>query len=263
MIDIGLNLASRQFDKDRDIIVKDALDSGVTGFILTGTTLESSRKVLGYSKENSLMVSTSGVHPNYSYEWSDNVKEQISVLAKEKEVVAVGECGLDYCGDHRPSREIQKKAFEDQLKLASDINKPVFLHVRPDPKNQDEILNDFMEIYKKYNVPGVVHCFTGNEKLLKSFLDLDLYIGITGWITDERRGKSLQTLVKQVPLNKIMIETDAPYLTPFNVPKNKFTRRNTPKLLPYVLDAVSHYMGLTPDELNLITDTNVFNLFFN
>lgn len=263
MIDICLNLASEQFKTDRDLILKRGLEHGCTGFILTGTSESSSLFVHGITKSNPEFTrSTAGVHPHEAKNWN-LAKNTIKRLVHENEVVAVGECGLDYDRMYS-TKEDQLKAFKEQLDLSLETGKPAFLHIRGHQGDEIEVMKDFSEIYKPYyhkGVKGVVHCFTGSQSMLKQLLEFDLYIGITGWVCDNKRGKDLQEAISLIPDNRIMIETDAPYLTPKNMPKKIFTRRNEPAYLGYVRSKVAELKGISEEKLELITNNNVENLF--
>lgn len=265
MIDICLNFASEQFDKDRDEIIKRALDNGVDGFIFTGTSLKSSKIVHGLVKKYpNISCSTAGVHPHDAKSWKTS-KETIKNLAKESNVVAIGECGLDY--DRMFStRDEQMLAFKEQLDIALDNNKPVFIHIRPKIGEGEIklIMDDFISIYKPYHdkgVRGVVHCFTGNKKMLDAFISYDLFIGITGWVCDDKRGEQLQKLIKYIPENRLMIETDAPYLTPRNMPKDLFKRRNEPAFLKFVIAKIAEIKNVKVEDLIIKTNSNVKELF--
>ena len=263
MIDIGLNLTSDKFAKDRKEIVERALKNGVSGFILTGTSLKASKEAYELVKQNkNTMVSTAGVHPHDAKNWQ-RAKKEIEKLVGYSEVVAVGECGLDY--DRMfSSREDQMTAFKEQLDLAVKYDKPVFLHVRPKIGEGEikRIMDDFNEVFKPYaekGVRGIVHCFTGNKKMLDTFLGYSLYIGVTGWVCDDGRGEQLQKLIKYIPDDKLMIETDAPYLSPKNM-ENK-AHRNEPAFLTYVAKKVAELKNISVEELSLKTDENVNSLF--
>lgn len=261
MKDICLNIAS--FKEHRRIpVIQKGLDSGVSGFLLTGTSSTASRIALEYAKKYpSCSRSTSGVHPHNCLSWDDS-KESIYQYAQSSEVVAIGECGLDY-DRNIGGREAQMRALRGQLDIAKELGKPVFLHLRPARNGEKEIMKDFISIFSGYAnyVKGVVHCFTGDSYMLEGILDYDLSVGITGWVCDERRGLGLQELVPDIPDEYLMIETDAPYLTPRNMPKDKFTRENEPAYLCYVLDKVAHLRGQTTQEVDRITDENCKVLF--
>jgi TatD DNase family protein len=164
----------------------------------------------------------------------------LSELCANETVVAVGECGLDYNRNYSKPAE-QRTAFAAQLQLACELGLPVFLHQR-------DAHADFVSMIKEYRnelAGAVAHCFTGSADEAVDYLALDMYIGITGWICDERRGSDLQAAVKNIPLQRIMLETDAPYLLPRDLahaPVKK--RRNEPCFLPHVCETTAHYMGL-------------------
>ena len=151
---------------------------------------------------------------------ADTARLREMVLSSPGKIAAVGECGLDYNRNFSPP-EAQRKCFEDQLTLAAELGKPVFLHER-------DAFSDFSSILKQYrtSLPGaVVHCFTGGQTeaearfVLEAYLTIDCYIGITGWINDERRGSHLIPLLKTIPADRLLLETDAPYLLPRNLPR--------------------------------------------
>ncbi|MBI4751017.1 MAG: TatD family hydrolase [Acidobacteria bacterium] len=198
LIDIGINLTHRSFESDRELVLKRAQEAGVTTLILTGTSVKGSREALRLVQHHPhILFSTAGVHPHDARHCTEETIETLRKMAESPEVVAIGECGLDYNRDFSP-RPDQNRWFEAQIQLASEVKKPLFLHER-------DAHAAFVHILKPYRdqfTAGVVHCFTGTEAELKAYLDLDLHIGITGWICDERRGQHLQKLVKLVPLNR-------------------------------------------------------------
>jgi TatD DNase family protein len=177
-------------------------------------------------------------------------------LARQPEVVAVGECGLDYFRNFSP-REAQLDAFAKQLELAATVAKPVFLHQR-------DAHDDFMNVLRRYRerlAGGVAHCFTAGMDEAREYLDLDLYLGITGWICDERRGHHLREVVKHIPVERLLIETDAPYLLPRDLKPKPQSRRNEPMYLPHVLAAIAEARGESVEKLAEITTHNALTLF--
>jgi TatD DNase family protein len=267
MIDIGLNIGSDKFNNDVDLVLNRGLNAGVSGYIFTGTSLQNTIKTKIISEKNkNISRFTAGVHPHNAKTWN-NVHKEISVLAEHPLCVSVGECGLDY--DRMFSTEIeQKDALVGHMDLALKLNKPLFLHIRGidgDIKSEKKILADFKEIYSPYKdkgVKGVVHCFTMGSRSMEALKALDLYFGITGWVCDEKRGKVLQEVVKYIPNNRIMIETDAPYLTPPEARKLLPVKgRNEPMFLNMVLDKVAKIKNKNPNELNEIMNENIKNLF--
>ncbi|OPH46900.1 hydrolase TatD [Paenibacillus ferrarius] len=245
LIDIGVNLMHRSFDTDRDAVVASALEAGVSPLILTGTSLRNSEGAARYAEQfPGKLFATAGVHPHDTRHCTAVTLGKLRQLAKLPQVVAIGECGLDFNRDFSP-RDVQKKWFEEQIKLACELQMPLFLHER-------EAHVDFVRLLKPYigsMNKAVVHCFTGTMQELQTYLQLGFYIGITGWICDERRGKHLRELVKRVPLDRLMLETDAPFLTPRDLPVKPRDGRNEPQFLPHIAAAVAGCLGKTAEEV--------------
>ncbi len=234
-IDIGVNLTNSRFDKDRQQVIQQAESVGVVAQVVTGTNLQESQQALRLCKEYpQQLFSTAGCHPHDAKNFTQQHLQQIRHLLANESVVAVGECGLDFNRDFSP-RDTQLEVFEQQLILATECNKPLFLHERDAFEQQIALLTQYRDKFKG----GVVHCFTGNKKQLLAYLDLDLHIGITGWICDERRGQELQQIVHLIPDDKLMLETDAPYLTPRNMRPRPKSSRNLPQYLPHIAGDVA------------------------
>ncbi len=245
IIDIGVNLANKTFLDDRPDVLTRARDANVSACILTGTSEAVTEQVIGLCLEYAdefphMLYATAGIHPHDASEFSTSSRENLRELASQPQVVAIGETGLDFNRNFSPPAD-QEKAFEGQLELAIELGLPVFMHERDAHQRQFEILQH----YRDHLFQGVIHCFTGDRKALFNYLDLDLHIGITGWICDERRGQALQGLVANIPLDRLMIETDAPYLLPRNIEGNidggRNSRRNEPCLLPWVLKGIAEH----------------------
>jgi TatD DNase family protein len=257
LIDIGANLTHDSFDPDRDEIIKRADEAGVKRLIVTGTSLEASQQAIDLTElYPNRLFATAGVHPHHAASINSDTLAILRTLAKAESVVAVGECGLDFFRDYSP-RDAQLAAFEEQLRIATDVKKPVFLHQR---EAHDAMIN-LLRQYLPEIVGGVAHCFTGNASELKDYLDIGLYIGITGWICDERRGNELRDAVKFLPLDRILLETDAPYLLPRDLPDKPGGRRNEPSTLPHILDRVAHYMNRPVAEVAAAATRNTEELF--
>jgi TatD DNase family protein len=208
LIDIGANLAHDSFDEDRENILRRAAEAVVITVIVTGSSDESNVRAAELAAENpGALYSTAGVHPHHASDYNDASDELIRRLATREAVVAIGECGLDYFRNFSP-REAQLDAFGRQLQIARETGLPVFLHQR-------DAHDDFVEVLEP-ELPhlsrAVAHCFTGEGESLREYLAMGLYIGITGWICDERRGKHLHDIVDVIPDDRLLIETDAPYL---------------------------------------------------
>lgn len=243
LIDIGVNLTGSAFQKDLSQVIERAVSAGVTKMVVTGTDLSHSKQATELCEQwPGTLYSTAGVHPHHAKDWTDNTAQQIHYLSEHAAVRAIGECGLDYNRNFSEPKD-QRRCFEAQLELAADTGLPVFLHQR-------DAHDDFLKIINRWRdrlTAGVAHCFTGTVDQAKAYLDLDLHIGVTGWLCDERRGQSLQEAVKFIPLNHLMIETDAPYLLPRDLPATLSAelqdRRNEPLVLSHVCQALARYKG--------------------
>ena len=187
LIDLGINHAHDSFDADRDAVMARARDAGVVQMVVTGSSEESSARALQLARVHpGVLFSTAGVHPHHAADLTAEALPALEAAAGEREVVAVGECGLDYFRDFSP-RDLQRRAFGWQLEIAAKLGKPVFLHQR-------DAHDDFIAILREHGVTrGVAHCFTAGEKERDAYLELGLHIGITGWINDERRGENRWT----------------------------------------------------------------------
>lgn len=235
LIDIGVNLTNSAFQKDLPDVITRASEQGVRGIIVTGTDVEESEQAYQLTQQYpNQLFSTAGIHPHDAKTVTSESLSIIRSLARQPEVVAIGECGLDFNRDYSP-RPIQEKVFAQQLELAVELNMPVFMHERDANERFIAILKE----YRSQLPAAVLHCFTGSEEDLTACLDLDLHIGITGWICDERRGGHLVDLVKQIPGDRLMLETDAPYLLPRDLKPEPKSRRNEPCYLPHIAQAIA------------------------
>ena len=245
LIDIGINLAHDSFNADREDVVARATAAGVVQMIVTGSSGSSTREAIEMARTHpGRLFATAGVHPHYAKELTEELLTELRQVAALVQVVAVGECGLDYFRDLSP-RAVQQKAFHRQLELAARVGKPVFLHQR-------DAHADFMAILKEHRaalVGGVAHCFTGSREELTACLELDLAIGITGWICDERRGSHLLPLMPEIPADRLLLETDGPYLLPRDLPCKPESRRNEPAYLPHIAATVARARGEPVEQL--------------
>jgi len=259
MIDIGVNLTNARFDKDRDELIVRAKSKGVNAMLVTGTNIPESQKALQLSIQYpDYLYSTAGIHPHDADNVSDNYLEEIRILAENKAVKAIGECGLDFNRNFSAPKQ-QEKVFSEQISLAAELQLPLFLHQRDAFPLWFQLLSPYIA-----SVPAMVsHCFTGNADELDQCLSAGMYIGITGWVCDERRGKSLQALIPSIPLNRLMIETDAPYLTPRTIRPKPKSSRNEPSYLPYVIEKLAElYQCNIQDVINASSENarKVFKL---
>jgi TatD DNase family protein len=257
LVDIGLNLAHDSFDHDREHVVTTARAAGVTRMVVTGSTLESTAAALELVRSDpATFRCTAGVHPHHASELRAEDLPRLRDLIAAPGVGAAGECGLDHFRNFSP-HEAQERAFRWQLELAVECGKPVFLHQRDAHDAFVAILRD----YRPRLAGGVAHCFTGDARELAAYLDLGLSIGITGWICDERRGQHLRALVRQVPLERLMVETDAPYLLPRDLNPRPAHRRNEPKYLPHVVKAIAASRGEPYEFVAAATTRNALEFF--
>jgi TatD DNase family protein len=261
-IDIGVNLMGSAFDRDREAVIARADAAGVKALIITGNDIESSAVAAEFARDNSRLhcKTTAGTHPHNAKDWNEKTLARLEELAIlfSGDIRAIGECGLDYNRNFSP-QDAQRKCFEDQLTLAARIGKPVFLHER-------DAFGDFFSILKQYRagLPGaVVHCFTGGKPELEAYLSIDCYIGITGWICDERQGGNLIPLLTTIPADRLLLETDAPYLLPRSLPRSAKGKsgRNEPCFLPHIAASVAEILGKTPEQIAAETSANARRLF--
>jgi TatD DNase family protein len=248
LIDIGVNLTHPSLARDAQAVLERAYAAGVVQMILTGTDLPDSQQAARLARQlddsGQRLFSTAGVHPHHASDWNSSAASELRTLLEQPGICAVGECGLDFNRDFSP-RPQQEKSLEEQLELAVELQMPVFLHERDASERLLAILRPFRD-----RLPAaVVHCFTGDKAALYGYLDMDLHIGITGWICDERRGTHLHALVGQIPAGRLMLESDAPYLLPRSIRPKPKSGHNEPSYLPSVLHEVALHRGETPAQL--------------
>ncbi|ETX11469.1 cytoplasmic Dnase [Marinomonas ushuaiensis DSM 15871] len=254
MIDIGVNINHSFLIDDIEKTLTEMQDAGVNGMICIASDLEESKLVQTLGQEHAEIWNTLGCHPHQAKTWTKSSKAVFSKLIQTAKPIAIGETGLDFNRNYSTPDE-QFYAFDEQIELALEHNLPLYLHERDAHKAMLERLRRHPELAKK----SVIHCFTGNQEELNNYLDLGLYIGITGWVCDERRGANLQASVPHIPLDKLLIETDAPYLLPRNIrPRPK---KNHPKYLPWVAMEVARLKGIALEELILNTNKNTESVF--
>ena len=255
LLDIGINLTHESYRSDLGAVLERAAHAGVNRMIVTGSSVASTREALTLVHAHpDILRCTAGVHPHHASELDPAQQLELSQLAVAAEVVAVGECGLDYFRNFSP-RAAQLDAFNVQLALARELSKPVFLHQR-------DAHEDFLAILREFHdLAGVAHCFTAGIDEARAYLDLGLYIGITGWICDERRGLHLREVVRMIPADRLLIETDGPYLLPRDLRPKPESRRNEPAYLPHILAAIATARGEPIEQLARQTTANAATLF--
>ena len=260
LIDIGVNLTHPSFANQREAVFERAVAAGVSQMLLTGTSLDGSEQALllceQLDPQGQRLFVTAGVHPHDASSWTADSPRILQDLLKQQRTRAVGECGLDFNRDFSP-RPMQEKALEQQLALAVELQLPVFLHERDANERLLAILREFRD-----QLPAaVVHCFTGEQRSLFSYLDLDLHIGITGWVCDERRGSHLHPLLREIPSQRLMLESDAPFLLPRNLRPKPKSGKNEPAFLLHILQEVARHRGESPEQLAASTSANARNFF--
>jgi TatD DNase family protein len=253
LVDVGANLTHASFRDDLDTVLASARQHGVAAIVVTGTSVEESRRAAELAEAHGLFA-TAGVHPHHARECDAATIPALRELARHSRAVAVGEYGLDFNRNYSPHPD-QEKWFVAQIELAAELGKPLFLHSR-------DAHPRFAEILRHHRVgKAVAHCFTGEADELRAYLELGLYIGITGWICDERRGRHLVDLVKEIPQDRLLLETDAPYLTPRDLHPQPKARRNEPAFLPHIARAAARARGEPVEALAEATTRNAREFF--
>lgn len=254
LIDIGANLSSQRFDGDIAEVLQHAKNANLEKIVITGTSIAESQAAIDLCTTHTadfpdMLYATAGIHP-HSADQFDPQSTSISLrrLAAHPSVVAIGETGLDFFRN-LAAPDIQQRSFEAHLELAIDLVMPLFLHERNAATKQLEILKAHRDQFHS----AVIHCFTSDRKTLYKYLDLDLHIGITGWVCDERRGLDLQKIIADIPLNRLMVETDSPYLLPRNMAFSPKNNRNEPAFLPWVVAGIAAHRA--ESEAQIIAQT--------
>ncbi len=257
LADSCFNINHDSFKNDLDGIFKNASKEGVEYFFCPSSRESEIHEILNLSKKFEQKIFCSvGIHPHHASELKPDTISNLEPFLSHNQVVSVGEIGLDYFRNFQ-SPQIQTKCFKAFLELAAQKNYPAFLHHR-------DAFNDFYPILKDHinHIPqSIVHCFTGTRHELKEFLDLGLFIGITGWVCDPKRGKDLKELIKYIPLDRLVIETDAPYLVPKNLKIKPKNNRNEPSYLSHILEEISLLIGKDKSTVALQTTSNFKSLF--
>jgi TatD DNase family protein len=257
LIDVGANLTHPAFHSDLPEVLARARQAGVAAIVVTGTSVVESTRALKLAAAHPKTVyATAGVHPHHARECDASTVPALRVLAQQPRVVAIGECGLDFNRNYSPHPD-QETWFVAQLELAIEIKKPLFLHSRDAFPRFSGLIRE----YKNKMPAAVAHCFTGEKEELHSYLDLGLYIGITGWICDERRGAHLKELVRDIPADRLLLETDSPYLTPRDLRPQPKARRNEPAHLPHILRTIARSLGRPAEDVAAETTRNARTFF--
>jgi TatD DNase family protein len=257
MIDIGVNLTHRAFASDAGEVIARANAAGVAPMIVTGTSVASSRAAVALCEQYPQRLwCTAGVHPHDAAAVESDWLTDLETLARSKCVRAIGETGLDFNRNYSPQSD-QHTVFHAQLELATRLGLPVFVHDRDSAGAVAAHLTEQRDALRGV----IVHCFTGTAAELNRYLDLDCYIGITGWICDERRGTQLAEIAQRIPDNRLLIESDAPYLLPRTIQPRPRTHRNEPANLVWVANALAAARGQTVEHICECTTDNARRVF--
>mgnify|MGYP002545262363 CR=1 FL=1 len=250
LFDTHAHYDSRQFDADRDQVLSGLPGQGVSLVVNPGCDLPSSRKAVELARQYPFVYAAVGVHPSDCGDWEDNWLDELRSLAARPKVKAIGEIGLDYYWKENPPRDFQEQVFRRQIELALELDLPVIIHDR-------EAHGDILEIVKEFpGVRGVFHCFSGSPEMAEELLKRGWYLGFDGPIT-YKNAKRAPEVAAITPMDRIVIETDAPYMAP--VPFRG--KRNDSRYLPYVVEKLAEWKGVTPEEMTDITWQNGKRLF--
>jgi TatD DNase family protein len=257
LVDIGINLAHDSYDHDRAEVIARAVEAGVERLVVTGSSLASTARAIELCRQwPDRLRATAGIHPHHARDFPESDRPGLEALLQDPMVTSAGECGLDYFRNFSPHAD-QRRAFATQLELAARLGKPVFLHQRDAHEDFMSVLRDYLPNISK----AVVHCFTGSGDELQDYLAAGLFVGLTGWICDERRGLGVRQLIPEIPLDRLMIETDGPYLMPRNVTPRPSHRRNEPMYLRYIFNSICEVRTEAPEAIAAATTHNAMIFF--
>lgn len=250
IFDTHAHYDDEQFDKDREEVFKELKENGVIGILNCASSYESLKKVNDITTENDFIYGALGIHPENANEYNLKVREEIKTLIKNNnKIIAVGEIGLDYYWDENPEKEVQKEVFREHMKLAEELNLPVIIHDR-------DAHGDTLEIIKEFpKVRGIVHCFSGSVEFAMECIKLGYYIGITGVVTF-KNSKKVKEVVQHVPINKLLVETDCPYMAP----EPNRGKRNKSDYIAYIIEKIASIKELDPKEVNMAVNDNFMRL---
>lgn len=255
LFDTHAHYNDEKFDEDRDEIIKSIYNSGVTKFITAGYSLESSKKAVEISKKYEFIYTIIGISPNDIPENEEILNSQITEIEElykdNEKVVAIGEIGLDYYWN-KDNKEIQKTAFIEQIKLANKLSLPIVIHTREAVQDTIDILKNVITVEKK----GIFHCCPLNRELVKEALKLGFYISFAGPITF-KNSKNANEIIEMVPLDRILIETDSPYLSP----EPNRGKRNDSRNVKYMAQKISEVKNISLEEVAKITYENAKRIF--
>ncbi len=249
IFDAHAHYDDEQFNEDRQSIIKELNENGIEGVLNCGASLEGSRASVELANKYDFFYAAVGIHPEYADELKEETINELRQLASNNKVKAIGEIGLDYYYEENPEREIQKKAFIMQMELARELKLPVIIHDRDAHKDTLDIIKQFPEVI------GEIHCFSGSVEFAKECLKLGYYIGFTGVVTFKNAKKVIE-VVKEVPVDRILVETDCPYMSP--VPFRG--KRNRSEYVAHIINKIAGIKGIESKELSVRTSSNIKKL---
>ena len=257
MIDIGANLTNRAFADDLDAVLERAWVSGIERIVVTGTDVDASERAIELCANHpSRLFCTVGVHPHDASHVQEDWLDALERLSRNACVRAIGECGLDFNRNYSP-HDVQRCVFDAQLTLAGRLGLPVFVHDRDAGAAVLEHLGGHRATLRD----AIVHCFTGDAATLQNYLKLDCHIGVAGWICDERRGLELASIAPRIPDDRLLIETDAPFLLPRTMAGPPAHRRNEPAYLIWVARRLAEVRNQTVEHVRAVTAANARRVF--
>ena len=247
----------RQFDVDREKLLENLPFQNVGVIVNVGSDIRSSKESITLAHQYDYVYAAIGVHPDEVDTMKEADMEELSHMAKETKVVAIGEIGLDYFRkEGNAYKSVQKEWFCRQLDLAKEIEKPVIIHSRDAAEDTIQILRDFRKENPQIENPGVIHCYSYSPELAKEYVAMEFYIGIGGVVTFKNAKKLVET-VAQIPLERILVETDSPYLCP----EPNRGKRNDSSQIRYVIDRIADIRGIAPEEVEKQTEMNARKMY--
>lgn len=252
LIDSHCHLDFKDFDEDRDAVLHRAKQAGVELMVTISTKITEAQKIISLAETSEALVCSVGIHPHEAGREPETSAEDLVALAQHEKVVGIGETGLDYFYEHSP-RDAQKRNFRAHIEACRDSKLPLIVHARDADEDTADILEDEMT---KGAYPGLIHCFTAGPELARRALDIGFYISISG-IATFKNASDLRETIKSVPLDRLLVETDAPFLAP--VPNRG--KRNEPSFVADTAAMLADIKDVSVDEIARITTDNFFNLF--
>ncbi|HBC95261.1 MAG TPA: hydrolase TatD [Clostridium sp.] len=249
IFDAHAHYDDEQFDGDREKIIGELKDGNIVGVLNCGSSMEGSRNSVELAKKHDIFYAAVGIHPEYADKFDNNTVIELKELVKNKKVKAIGEIGLDYYCRENPPRSVQKSTFIKQMELAQELNLPVIIHDREAHKDTFDVIKQFKDVV------GEIHCFSGSVEFARECLKLGYYIGFTGVVTFKNAKKAVD-VAREIPLNRILVETDCPYMTP--VPFRG--RRNRSEYIRFIMDKIAEIKNMDVKEISKITISNTKHL---